>query len=146
MRKILAVLLTVILLFGCTSALAASDPDFEILTVKTVSDAQECYTAFNDYGCNAEKYLTAFGGALIDTDTIKYFDIWLIGFEDSGLKKYDVVYGWSESVSKFVVATNDVIMLFPDCYDEDDYTTYQLFLGAVLDEVNVTYTEMEADA
>ena len=114
MKKILAVLLTVILLFGCTSAFAASDPDFEILTVKTVADAQECYTAFNDYGCNAEKYLTAFGGALIDTDTIKYFDIWLIGFEDSGLKKYDVVYGWSESVSKFVVATNDVIMLFPD--------------------------------
>lgn len=146
MKKILAVLLMVILLFGCTSAFAASDPDFEILTVKTVADAQECYTAFNDYGCNAEMYLTAFGGALIDTDAIKYFDIWLIGFEDSGLKKYDVVYGWSESVSKFVVATNDVIMLFPDCYDEDDYTTYQLFLGAVLDEVNVTYTEMEADA
>lgn len=146
MKKILAVLLTVILLFGCTSAFAASDPDFEILTVKTVADAQECYTAFNDYGCNTEMYLTAFGGALIDTDAIKYFDIWLIGFEDSGLKKYDVVYGWSESVSKFVVATNDVIMLFPDCYDEDDYTTYQLFLGAVLDEVNVTYTEMEADA
>ena len=75
MRKILAVLLTVILLFGCSSAFAASDPDFEILTVKTVADAQECYTAFNDYGCNAEMYLTAFGGALIDTDTIKYFDI-----------------------------------------------------------------------
>lgn len=29
---------------------------------------------------------------------------------------------------------------------EEDYTTYQLFLGAVLDEVNMTYTEMEAGA
>lgn len=144
MRKILAVLLMVVLLFGCTSAFA--DTDFETLTVNSHSDAQECCDAFSDLGYKTEMYLAAFGGALMDSDAIRSYNIWLIGLDDSALKKYDVVYAWEEEYSKFVVATDNVIMLYPKCYDKDDYAAYVLLLGLVLDEVNLTYGEMSTDA
>lgn len=144
MRKILAVLLMVVLLFGCTSAFA--DTDFETLTVNSHSDAQECCDAFSEYGYEAEMYLAAFGGALIENDAILSYDIWLIGLDDFALKKYDVVYTWEEEYSKFVVATDNVIMLYPRCYDKDDYSAYVHLLGLVLDEVKVSYGEMSTDA
>lgn len=144
MRKILAVLLMVVLLFSCTSAFA--DTDFETLTVNSRSDAQECCDAFSDLGYKTEMYLAAFGGALMDSDAIRSYNIWLIGLDDSALKKYDVVYAWEEEYSKFVVATDNVIMLYPKCYDKDDYAAYVLLLGLVLDEVNLTYGEMSTDA
>lgn len=148
MRKILAVLFTVILLFSCTSALAASDPDpdFEILTVKSRSDAQKCCNAFSENGYNTEMCLTAIGGALLNDNSIAYFDIWLIGFDTATLTKYDVAYFWDENYNKFVVATDNVIMLFPECIDRSHYLAYQLLFQMILDEYGVTYSEMSTDA
>lgn len=146
MRKILAVILTVILLFGCTSALAASGPDFEILTVSTVQEAKTCCEAFSDNYRDNEMLICAFGGALIKNELIDNFQIWLIGFDSELLNKYDAVYGWLEEASCFIMATNDVVFLFPNCVSEKDYEAYLILVDAVFAEEHITYTEMEADA
>lgn len=114
-EKILAVILTVILLFGCASAFAASDPDFEILTVSTVQEAKTCCEAFSDNYRDNEMLICAFGGALIKNELIDNFQIWLIGFDSKLLNKYDAVYGWLEEAGYFVMATDDVTFLFPNC-------------------------------
>lgn len=146
MKKILAVILTVILLFGCASALAASDPDFEILTVSTVHEAQTCCEAFSDNYRDNEMLICAFGGALIKNELIDNFQIWLIGFDSKLLNKYDAVYGWLEEAGYFIMATNDVVFLFPNCVSEQDYEAYLILVDAVFEEEHITYTEMEADA
>lgn len=146
MKKILAVLLTVILLFGCTSALATSDPDFEILTVSTVHEAQTCCEAFSDNYRDNEMLICAFGGALIKNELIDNFQIWLIGFDSKLLNKYDAVYGWLEEAGYFVMATDDVTFLFPNCLTRKDYEAYLILVDAVFEEEHITYTEMEADA
>ncbi len=68
MKKILAVLLTIILLFGCTSAFAASDPDFEILTVSTVQEAKTCCEAFSDNYRDNEMLICALAARLLKTN------------------------------------------------------------------------------
>lgn len=146
MRKILAVLLTVALLFGCTSAFAASDPDFEILTVSTVREAKSCCEAFSDNYRDNEMLICAFGGALIKNELIDKFQIWLIGFDSDLLNKYDAVYTWLEDASCFVMATDRVVFLFPNCVTEQDYEAYLILIDAVFAEEHITYTEMEADA
>lgn len=146
MKKILTVILTVILLFGCTSAFAASDPDFEILTVSTVQEAKTCCEAFSDNYRDNEMLICAFGGALIKNELIDNFQIWLIGFDSELLNKYDAVYGWLEEASCFIMATNDVVFLFPNCVSEQDYEAYLILVDAVFAEEHITYTEMEADA
>lgn len=148
MKKILAVLLMVILLFGCTSALAASDPDFEILTVSTVQEAKTCCEAFSDNYRDNEMLICAFGGALIKNELIDNFQIWLIGFDSKFLNEYeyDAVYGWLEEAGYFVMATDDVTFLFPHCLTRKDYEAYLILVDAVFAEEHITYTEMEADA
>ena len=145
MRKILAVILMVILLFGCTSALAASDPDFEILTVSTVQEAKTCCEAFSDNYRDNEMLICAFGGALIKNKLIDNFQIWLIGFDSELLNKYDVVYGWLEEASCFIMATDDVVFLFPNCVTEQDYEAYLILVDAIFAEEHITCTEMETD-
>lgn len=146
MRKILAVLLTVVLLFGCTSAFAASDPDFEILTVTTVREATSCCEAFSDNNRDNEMLICAFGGALIKSELIDKFQIWLIGFDSKLLNKYDAVYTWVKDANCFVMATDRVVFLFPNCVTEKDYEAYLILVDAVFADEHFTYTEMEADA
>lgn len=145
MKKILTAILTVILLFGCTSAFATSDPDFEILTVSTVQEAKMCCEAFSDNYRDNEMLICAFGGALIKNELIDNFQIWLIGFDSELLNKYDAVYGWLKEADCFIMATDDVVFLFSNCVTEQDYEAYLTLVDAVFAEEHITYTEMETD-